>query len=231
MSDDLVRETWLSVQRAVAMQLWQLGAVKVNVKRPFRLVSGSYSPVYVNCRQLISSPIFLDTFILAARILYEQRQIVFDVVAGGETAGIPFASFVAQRFGQPLVYVRKAVKTHGIAARVEGVLSKGVRVLLIEDLITNAASKLGFIEAIRDSGGTVADVLVVFDRLQGGREALESEGIRLHAIADMNLALSVAESAGLLSRQDLYEVKEYLRDPEKWSKRSGVTEGGTSRGK
>ena len=200
MSGTIAEQVELGVRRVVALQLWQLGAVKVNLKEPFKLVSGNYSPIYINCRQLISAPAFADLFAAAARVICEQRGIAFDVVAGGETAGIPFAAFVARSFGRPMIYVRKETKAHGIASRIEGLLPPTANVLLVEDLITDAGSKLSFIDAIRQAGGVVKDVLVVFDRLQGGKNALGEQGIRLHAVTDMEMALSVAETDALRSR-------------------------------
>lgn len=216
MSADILKELESAVRKVVALQLWQLGAIKVNLAEPFRLVSGNYSPIYINCRQLISTPAFADLFAASARIICDHRGIEFDVIAGGETAGIPFAAFLARSFGCPMVYVRKEAKSHGLGSRVEGKIEANDRVLLVEDLITDAGSKLSFIDALRHSGGIVSDVLVVFDRLQGGGEALESESIRLHATTDMTMALSVAEKSCLLSSDELRSIGEYLRDPRSW---------------
>ena len=190
MSTDILKELESAVRKVVALQLWQLGAIKVNLSEPFRLASGNYSPIYVNCRQLISTPAFADLFAASARIVCDRREVAFDVIAGGETAGIPFAAFLARSFGSPLVYVRKEAKSHGIASRIEGKIQSGDRVLLVEDLITDAGSKLSFVDAIQESGGAVEDVLVVFDRLQGGKEALHERGMRLHAITDIDTAIA-----------------------------------------
>jgi orotate phosphoribosyltransferase len=218
LADEIVSTT----RRLVALQLWQLGAIKVNLDEPFRLVSGNYSPIYINCRLLISFPAFADLFAAATRLIVEHRQVKFDVVAGGETAGIPFAAFVARAFGLPMMYVRKELKGHGLPSRVEGSLQPQARVILVEDLITDAGSKISFVQGIRNAGGVVGDVLVVFDRLQGGRDALEQEGVRLHAMTDMEMALSEAEVAGLLSREELDSVRSYLVDPKAWHSVRGL---------
>jgi len=219
---DLADEINSTVRRLVALQLWQLGAIKVNLAEPFRLVSGNYSPIYINCRLLISSPAFVDLFAEATRLIVEHRQVKFDVVAGGETAGIPFAAFVARAFGSPMIYVRKEVKGHGLASRIEGVLDAQARVLLVEDLITDAGSKLSFIQAIREAGAVVEDALVVFDRLQGGGEALATKGIRLHSVTDMTTALSVCQDAHYLAAPDLESVKQYLGNPQGWHEQRGL---------
>lgn len=223
MSTNILKELESAVRRVVALQLWQLGAIKVNLSEPFRLVSGNYSPIYVNCRQLISTPAFADLLAASARIIRDHRGIEFDVLAGGETAGIPFAAFLARSFGCPMVYVRKEAKSHGITSRIEGTMPTIARVLLVEDLITDAGSKLSFIQAIRESGATVEDVLVVFDRLQGGQETLAQEGVRLHAITDMDMVLYEAEAAELLSTEELTSVRTYLCSPHGWHEERGLT--------
>jgi orotate phosphoribosyltransferase len=215
---DLTKEILDSIRRVTALQLWQLGAVKVDLANPFKLTSGNYSPIYINCRHLISSPAFCDLFSAAARILCEADRVEFDVVAGGETAGIPFAAFLARGFGKPMVYVRKQAKSHGTESQIEGVLRPARRVLLVEDLITDAGSKQAFIAAIRRVGAVVEDAVVVFDRLQGGREALQKDGVRLHALSDMNIALSVGEEAGAVSSEATSVVRLYLKDPREWHK-------------
>jgi orotate phosphoribosyltransferase len=204
------------VRDAASLMLWELGAVQVNLEQPFKLVSGNFSPIYINCRRLISSPAFADLFGAATRIICDAYQVQFDVVAGGETAGIPFAAILARNFGKPMVYVRKAAKGHGIESLVEGVLPPGSRVLLSEDLITDAGSKLRFIQAIKDEGCTVPSVLVVFDRLQGGGETLSSMNIRLFSITDMQTTIRVAQAAGLFGESEFNAVQNYLRSPRDW---------------
>ena len=222
MNTRISEEMELGIRRVAALQLWQLEAIKVNLAEPFKLASGNYSPIYINCRQLISAPAFADLFAAGARILCQQRGVEFDVIAGGETAGIPFAAFLARTFGCPMVYVRKQAKSYGMASRIEGAMRPASRVLLVEDLITDAGSKLSFVEAITASESTVEHVLVAFDRLQGGRESLRERGITLHAITDMDVALAVAEEVELVSSQSLREIRQYLDDAQAWHAARGL---------
>ena len=210
------------LREAIALHLWELGAVKVRPDEPFRLASGNHSPIYVNCRRVISDPGFMQLFCVAARRLCERRRVAVDVVAGGETAGIPFAAYLAQSLARPMVYVRKRAKGYGIASRVEGRISHGDRVLLVEDLITDGGSKLGFFDAIEEVGGEVRDVLVLFDRQQGGDRVLGSRGVRLHAVADRSTTLAVGEAAGVLSAAASRVVENYFQDPEAWHRSRGL---------
>ena len=206
---------------AAALLLWQYEAIRVRPEEPFELASGNRSPIYVNCRRLISEPVFLGLFTAASRLLLELRGGLPDVVAGGETAGIPFASVLAAALGRPMVYVRKKAKGYGLASRVEGHVAAGSRVLLVEDLITDGGSKLGFLDALAEAGGEVRDALVVFDRQQGGAELLGEREVRLHAVTDRGAALAAGLDAGLLDGAARRSVEEYVAAPEAWHRERG----------
>ncbi len=220
--DDARDSVLLRLREAVALYLWELGAVRVRPEEPFLLASGNRSPIYVNCRRVISEPAFMQLFCSTSQRLCERREARFDVVAGGETAGIPFAAYLARTVAKPMVYVRKKAKGYGIASRVEGHLEDGARVLLVEDLITDGGSKLGFLDAIAEAGGSVRDVLVLFDRQQGGDEILARRGARLHAVADRATTLEAGHSAGVLSSSARREVEDYFDDPVAWHRARGL---------
>lgn len=213
------------VRQAIAAYLWRLQAVRVNTAEPFRLASGKPSPIYVNCRRAISEPAFMQLFTVAARLLLETVGRVPQAIAGGESAGIPFAAYLAAAWGLPMVYVRKKPKDYGIASRVEGRLEPGVRVVLVEDLITDGGSKLGFLEALAEAGGVVSDAVVLFDREQGGREVLAERGVALHAVTDRTTALAAGEAAGLLTGAERAVVEAYFADPAGWQRERGLENG------
>jgi len=199
-----------------SLMLWDLEAIKVSLDQPFRLTSGNFSPIYINCRRVISDAAAMDVVTAFAHWICQAEGVQMDMLAGGETAGIPFASFVASRLGKPMVYVRKRPKDHGLGGLVEGELVASARVLLVEDLITDGQSKLDFIGALREAGGVAEDCLVLFDRLQGGREMLAQNGVRLMSITDVNAALAFAGKQGRLAEPDLAEIHAYLADPRAW---------------
>ncbi|MBT3233443.1 MAG: orotate phosphoribosyltransferase [Calditrichaeota bacterium] len=206
------------LKEAAALLLWESGAVKINLEKPFKLASGNFSPIYVNCRQVISNPAMMSLFITATKMILDNNGVEVDAFAGGETAGIPFSAYAAHGLGKSAFYVRKAKKGYGIANLVEGGNAEGKRFVLIEDLITDAGSKLHFIEAIGAAGGTVKSVLVLFDRLQGGEQLLKSHGIDLYSVSDMNAALEVAERENIFPESSLKSVKQYLANPRGWHK-------------
>ena len=131
----------------VAELLLKIEAVHFRPHRPFRLASGEPSPVYVDCRRIISFPkertevVQLMTEMIARDLLTGCK---LNCIAGGETAGIPFAAMVADRLGLPMSYVRKKPKGYGRNAQIEGVVRSGDNVLLVEDMATDGGSKLRF---------------------------------------------------------------------------------------
>ncbi len=205
------------LRQAAALCLWEKGAMRVNTREPFRLASGNLSPIYVNCRTMISDPDFLRLFGAISAMILDRRSAHFDAIAGGETAGIPFATALGRDLAKPVLYVRKKAKDYGIATRIEGALPKpGARVLLVEDLITDGGSKLTFLEALRDAGAKVEEALVLFDREQGGTELLAAQGVRLHSVTDRRTAFAVGHSAGLLDEIAVSSIDDYFRDPAGW---------------
>ncbi len=215
----------LSAQAAQATSaiLLDTQSVLLRPDQPFVLTSGRKSPVYIDCRRLISFPRERAVLIgLAARLL-AARGAGYDVVAGGETAGIPFAAFLADHTEKPMVYVRKQPKGFGRNAQIEGVIEAGARVLLVEDLATDGGSKLNFIAALRSAEATVSDCLVIFHYgiFPESTEILAREDVRLHGLATWHDVIAEADGRGSFTPADLASIREFLADPVGWSKARG----------
>src|SRR6266545_1860970 len=153
-----------TIAELTAKMLLEVDAVRFMAEKPFIFTSGWASPVYTDCRRLISFPRVRQTLIDfgAATIMRDAGFEQFDSVAGGETAGIPFAAWMADKLGLPMQYVRKKAKGFGRNAQIEGHLSEGQRVLLVEDLTTDGRSKVNFCNALRQAGARCDHVLVFF---------------------------------------------------------------------
>ena len=153
------------IARLTARMLLEVKAVHFNSKNPFTLASGLPSPTYIDCRKLISYPRVRSTIMdfLAVTVMRNVGFEVFDNIAGGETAGIPFAALVAERMGLPMSYIRKKPKGYGRNARIEGSMFENQNVLLVEDLTTDGGSKLSFVEAIRETGAKCFHTAVIFN--------------------------------------------------------------------
>jgi orotate phosphoribosyltransferase len=220
------------IAETTARILLEIEAVLFRPDDPFILTSGRASPVYVDCRKIISFPRARARLMdFACEVI--QREAGYesiDCIAGGETAGIPFAAWIAERLGLPMLYVRKKPKGFGRDAQIEGYLPEGSRVLLVEDLATDGGSKLNFVDAIRMAGGEIAHTFVIFHYgiFPEGVAALAEKGVRLHALATWWDALATAEHRGYLSAAQVQEVRHFLQDPETWSAAHGGRESGDS---
>ncbi|QNT68470.1 orotate phosphoribosyltransferase [Defluviicoccus vanus] len=205
--------------------LLDIGAVGIRPAEPFTFTSGWVSPVYIDCRRLISFPAERSRIIALADALID-REIGYaavDAIAGGETAGIPYAAWLADRAAKPMLYVRKKPKGFGRDAQIEGVISDDAHVLLVEDLATDGASKLAFAEALRRAGARVTEALVVFfyGIFPGSIETLQAAGLRLHWLATWWDIIAAAEARRHLHPDELREVRQFLADPVAWSAARG----------
>jgi orotate phosphoribosyltransferase len=207
--------------RVTARILLEIGAVLFRPEDPFVLTSGRHSPVYVDCRRIMSYPRarakLMD--LAVARIQAEAGYESLDAVAGGETAGIPFAAWIAERLGLPMVYIRKKPKDFGRQARIEGHLPEGARTLLVEDLATDGQSKLSFIDGLREAGAAVQHAFVVFHYgiFPESERGLAARGVALHGLATWWDAIAEAEAGGHLDAGACGTIRDFLRDPAGWS--------------
>ena len=208
------------IARLTAGMLLEINAVHFNATTPFTLASGLPSPTYIDCRKLISYPRIRSTLMdfLTVTIMRNAGFEAFDNIAGGETAGIPFAALVAERMGLPMSYVRKKPKGHGRNARIEGVMGPGDRVLLVEDLTTDGGSKLSFVDAIRDTGAVCAHTAVIFyyGIFPDTEKTLGDHGIALHHLCTWRDVLAVARTSGTFDEETLKEVESFLNAPRAW---------------
>jgi orotate phosphoribosyltransferase len=208
------------IARLTARMLLEVKAVHFNAREPFTLASGLPSPTYIDCRRLIGFPRVRSTLMdfMAVTVMRDAGFEAFDVVAGGETAGIPFAALLAERLALPMAYVRKKPKGYGRNARIEGRVEEGDRVLLVEDLATDGGSKLSFVEGIRETGATCAHTAVVFyyGIFPETVPALAAAGVSLLHLATWWDVLAEARTSAAFDSGELAEVEAFLRDPRPW---------------
>jgi orotate phosphoribosyltransferase len=217
------------IAKLTAKMLLEIGAINFRPNDPYILTSGKASPVYIDCRKIISFPRVRATLMdFGASVIL--RDIGFesiDAIAGGETAGIPFAAWLSERLSLPMQYVRKKPKGFGRDAQIEGLLTEGDKVLLVEDLTTDGGSKITFCDALRKAGAEVTDTFVIFfyDIFPGTREKLAEAGINLHSLTTWWDVLEVCKESGEMDNQSLAEIEAFLNAPEEWSLAHGGAEG------
>ena len=174
----------------------------------FTLASGIKSPIYVDLRILPSYPESMGA--VTEELVKAVKKLKPEVIAGAETAGIPLATAISLKTKIPMIYVRKRPKSYGTQEMIEGILKKDAKTVLVDDMATNAFSKLIFVEGIKAAGGIVKDVLIVLDREQGGVEALAEKGIKLHSLITLKELLSYMKSNNMIDESKYNEVLNYL---------------------
>lgn len=213
------------VAELVAKMLWEIKAVHFSAAEPYTLSSGMKSPVYIDMRKLISYPRIRSAVMdfAASTIMREAGFEAFDAVAGGETAGIPFAAFLSERLSLPMIYCRKKPKGHGRNAQIEGHMPEGARVLVIEDLTTAGGSMFTFIDAIRAAGGVIDHGIALFyyGIFPEAEQRFANGEVQLHYLATWRDVLAVAKAGKLFDDKTLSEVEAFLDAPLAWSAKMG----------
>jgi orotate phosphoribosyltransferase len=217
------------IAETTAKMLLEIQAVLFNAQTPFIFTSGWASPVYIDCRKIISYPRLRGTLIdfSGSTILREIGFESVDTIVGGETAGIPFAAWIAEALMLPMQYVRKKPKGFGRNAQIEGYLPEGMRALLVEDLTTDGRSKINFCQALRAAGARVDHVFVIFyySIFEESRRILADLGVAMHSLATWWDVLEVAKKHKYFDHGTIAEVEKFLHAPADWS----AAHGGTAR--
>ena len=215
----------VSVGQKVAQMLLDIEAVHISDDKPFIFTSGKASPVYIDCRKIISFPeirrVLMDE---GAKMMAELSQAApYDAVAGGETAGIPFAAWMSENLDKPMQYIRKKPKGFGRDAQIEGLISEGQHILLVEDLATDGGSKLNFINAIRTAGAEVNHIFVIFyyDIFKDAMSKLADENVSLHYLATWWDVLAAIKADPAYSDERVARVEAFLNAPVEWSRANG----------
>ena len=205
---------------SVAEILINIESIKFSFKNHFTLTSGLKSPVYVDCRKIIS--FVKERDIINNKIInyFKKNKLNFDLVAGGETAGIPYAAFIAEKTNKPMIYVRKKPKGFGINQQIEGKFKKNDLVILIEDLATDGGSKILFVEAMRKAGLTVKDIFVIFyyDIFDFKSSELSKLNVNIHSLCTWKDIIKVIETKKIYDEKDVENLKFFLSNPNKWRK-------------
>jgi len=205
-------------QEEIARILINIKSVKFSFKNPFTLTSGLKSPVYIDCRKIISYTKERNKILNYAEQYLIKNKLSFEILAGGETAGIPYASFLAERLQKPMIYIRKKPKGFGINQQIEGNFSVNQKAILIEDLATDGGSKVNFIKAMRKFNIKISDIFVIFyyDIFDILKTPLAALDIKMHYLCTWKNIINIVQKNEILSKNEIENLKLYLNEPEKW---------------
>lgn len=214
----------IDISRHVARMLLESGCVQVRAEEPFRLPSGWASPVYMDCRRLISFPAVRRAVVAHGIALLKQRGCLEGVgaIAGAEASGIAFAAWIAETLDLPLQYVRKQTRGLGIGSQMVGVAPPAGRLLLVDDLLAAGTSKVNFVRAITSSGASVKDIFVIFDYGTFPVDALlQPLNVAVHSLASWADVLAVGCERGDFDTRAQADLEDFLEDPARWSAAHG----------
>jgi len=207
-----------TLSRDVASALLSISAVKVSMDPPFTWVSGIKSPVYCDNRMMISHVVERQIVVDGFKKLIEALPYDPDYIGGTATAAIPWAAFLAQELGKPMIYIRPEPKGHGAGKQIEGDLRAGSKVLIIEDLISTGGSSVKAAEAVRNEGSCeVADIFAIVTWEMGKAQvAFDGTGINLTTLTGFADLIGLAKERGDITADQADLIYKFKEDPAGW---------------
>ena len=211
----------MTIAESIARVALEVGAIRINVKQPFTWASGYKMPIYNDNRLLLGNAQNRALVTKGFQDLLKKITTEVEVIAGTATAGIPHATTLADRLQIPLVYVRSSAKSHGMGNKIEGILKKNQKVLVIEDLISTGGSAVNAVKTVREAGGIVDHCFSIFS--YGFPESLEkfkSVSCQVHSILDFSELLKVAQSTQDIASNDILTLQSWQESPFEWGNKS-----------
>lgn len=200
------------MKRIIAEHLLNIGAVHLRADDPFTWTSGLKAPIYCDNRLTLSYPNVRRDIIKGFVEL--TKDVRADVVAGTATAGIPHAALLSDQLDLPMIYVRSSAKGHGKKNQIEGKLTEGDRVILVEDLISTGGSVLQAAEALQKAGAIIEVIVAIFTyEFPRADEAFQKANIPVKVLTSYSTLLEVAKEKGMITSEEERRLALWRQDP------------------
>ena len=201
----------------VAQQLLEIKAIKLQPTRPFTWASGWKSPIYCDNRLSLSYPkvrsMIKGELVNLVRVKFPEAE----AIAGVATAGIPQGALLADALDLPFLYVRSKPKGHGMGNSIEGKVTEGQKVLVVEDLVSTGGSSLKAVEDLKEAGFHVIGMIAIFTYgFEVARKNFEAAGVKLICLSDYESLLPQAIKERYVSDADLSSLSTWRKDPGNW---------------
>ncbi|CAM3698098.1 orotate phosphoribosyltransferase [Mesobacillus zeae] len=205
------------MKKEIAGSLLDIKAVALSPEAPFTWSSGLRSPIYCDNRLTLSFPDVRQRIASGMKGLIEEQFPEAELIAGTATAGIPHAAWVSDLMSLPMCYVRSKAKSHGQGNQIEGSVKKGMKAVVIEDLISTGGSAINAVNALREAGCEVLGIISIFTyELAKAEELLKEAEIKSYSLTDFSTLSSLALERGYISEGDLIKLDEWKKDPKSW---------------
>lgn len=192
----------------IAQSLLEIKAVTLSPDEPYTWSSGIKSPIYCDNRVTLAYPEIRENIYQGLIELIKEHAQDAEIISGTATAGIPHAAFVADQLKLPMSYVRSKSKGHGKGNQIEGALSKGKKVVVIEDLISTGGSSINAVEALIEDGAEVIGVFAIFTYgIHKAEEAFKAIDVPFYTLSNYDELISVAEKEGYIENKDIKTLK------------------------
>jgi orotate phosphoribosyltransferase len=204
-------------KKAVAEKLLQINAIKLSLDKPFTWASGWKSPIYCDNRKILSFP-FIRDFIKSemCNVIFESFAEA-DLLAGVATAGIPWGAMAADQLKLPYIYVRPKPKEHGLGNQIEGFYEKGMKAVVIEDLISTGKSSLEVINVLIKSGLQVHGLVSIFNYgFKEADEAFKQANVTYKSLTDYDTLIALAIEKGIISANEEKTLLDWRENPANW---------------
>jgi orotate phosphoribosyltransferase len=207
-----------NIARQTAEYLLQINAIKLNPKNPFIWASGWRSPIYCDNRIALSYPKVRSYLAVSLAEKIKSQYANEIVIAGVATGAIGIGMLVAQQLELPFIYVRPEPKKHGRKNQIEGQLSKGQKVVVIEDLISTGKSSLNAVTALQEAGAEVLGMLALFTYgFETSKVAFQKANLTLETLCDYPTLVEIALHQGTISDEQALNLQNWSDDPAHWS--------------